>query len=313
MGRFQFVLLRLALMVPLLLAVVLLVFLILQATPGDPVRLIVGLRATEEQLDQVRADLGLNDPFLLQYVRYVGDIATGDLGYSYKSGVPVTTLIGQSLPITAWLMGLGILFSLLISIPAAFAAALRPNRLTDHLVRGGGLLGLAMPPFWVGTMLILAVALPTGFFPVAGFGLTTADHLRSMVLPALTLAVAMAPLQIRSLRASILSVLDSDYVTTARSLGIRPGRVLRKFVLRNAAVPTVTMLALNVGFMLFGAVVIEVAFALPGIGQSLVLAVGQRDIPAIQGFTLLFAVLVIGLYLLADIVIAALDPRTAVS
>lgn len=309
MGRFRFVVKRLVLTVPLLFGIVLLVFLMLQVTPGDPARQIVGLRASEKELLKVRDELGLNDPVLVQYVRYVEGVLSGDLGYSYKSRQSVASLIGQRLPVTLWLLAFGVAFSLVISIPLAIASAVRQGSLADHLVRTGGLVGLTMPSFWVGIILILTIALPTGLFPVGGFGETVPEHLRSIILPALTLAIAIAPIQARSLRASIISVLGADYVTTGRSLGIPPHRLMRRFVLKNAAPPTIAILALGVGFLLFGAVVIETTFALPGVGQGLVLAARQRDIPLIQGYTLLFALLVVAVYLLADIVTVLLDPR----
>jgi peptide/nickel transport system permease protein len=311
-GRFAFVAKRLLLTVPLLLGIVLLVFLILAITPGDPVRQIVGLRASEERLDEVREELGLDDPVWVQYGRYVKNVVSGDLGYSYKSRRSVASLIAERLPVTIWLLGFGLAFSLLLSVPAGIIAALRPNRPIDHVIRGAGLLGLTMPSFWVGIILILLVALPTGLFPVGGFGETTAEHLHSIILPAVTLALAVAPIQIRALRASVIGVMGSDHISTARSIGIPPGRLVRRFVVRNAVPPVIAILALDVGFLLFGAVVIETTFALPGIGQGLVLAARGRDIPSIQGYTLLFAVIVVAVYLIADIVTAIVDPRVEI-
>jgi peptide/nickel transport system permease protein len=311
-GRFRFVLKRLLLTIPLLLGIVLLVFLILQVTPGDPVRQIVGLRASEERLDEVREELGLDDPVLVQYARYVKGVAGGDLGYSYKSRQSVASQIAERIPVTVWLLGFGLLFALLLSIPLGIISALKQNRPADHVIRGAGLVGLTMPSFWVGIILILLVALPTGLFPVGGFGETTAEHLHSIILPAITLAIAVAPIQIRALRASVIGVLGSDHVSTARSIGIPPWRLMRRFVARNAAPPVIAILALDIGFLLFGAVVIETTFALPGIGQGLVLAARGRDIPSIQGYTLLFAIIVVAVYLLADILTAMVDPRVEI-
>lgn len=312
MGRFRFVLKRVALTVPLSLGIVLLVFLILEITPGDPVRQIVGLRASPERLEEVREELGLDDPVWVQYVRYVGGVARGDLGFSYKSRQSVASLIAERIPVTMWLLGFGLGFSLLLSVPLGIVSALNQNRSVDHVIRGVGLVGLTMPSFWVGIILILLVALPTGLFPVGGFGETTVDHLHSIILPAATLAIAVAPIQIRALRASVIAVMGSDYVSTARSLGIPSGRLMRRFVVRNAAPPVIAILALDIGFLLFGAVVIETTFALPGIGQGLVLAARGRDIPSIQGYTLLFAIIVVTVYLLADIVTALVDPRVEI-
>lgn len=312
MGRFRFVLKRLLLTIPLLLGIVLIVFLILEVTPGDPVRQIVGLRASEERLDEVRKELGLDDPVWVQYTRYVKGVAGGDLGYSYKSRQSVTSLIAERIPVTVWLLGFGLLFSLLLSIPLGIISALKQNRPIDHVIRGVGLVGLTMPSFWVGIILILLVALPTGLFPVGGFGETTAEHLHSIILPATTLAIAVAPIQIRAMRTSVIGVLESEYISTARSIGVPPRRLMRRFVVRNAAPPVIAILALDIGFLLFGAVVIETTFALPGIGQGLVLAARGRDIPSIQGYSLLFAVIVVAVYLLADILTAIVDPRVEI-
>ena len=312
MGRFRFVTKRLVFMVPMLLGIVFLVFLLLKVTPGDPARQIVGLRASQQELQQVREKLGLNDSVFTQYVRYLDGIVHGDLGYSYKSQQPVTTLIGERLKVSLWLLSFGVFFSLALSVPLGVISALRHDRAIDHTIRGLGLVGMTMPSFWVGILLILLVALPTGLFPVGGFGTTFLEHVNSIILPALTLAIAMAPIQIRGLRASIIAVLESDYVATGLSIGVPRGRLTRRFVLRNAAPAAITLLALNVGFFLFGAVVIETTFALPGIGQGLVLAARQRDIPTVQGYTLLFAVMVVLVFLIADVIAAILDPRVEI-
>jgi peptide/nickel transport system permease protein len=312
LGRFGFVAKRLLQTVPMLFGIVLVVFLVLQITPGDPARQIAGLRASEEELELVREDLGLNDPVLVQYGRYVGDVLQGDLGYSYKSRKPVTEIIAPRIVVTAWLLGAGVLLTLLISVPIGVLAALRKDRPTDHIIRGLGLLGMSMPPFWTGVILLLLVALRFDFFPPGGFGESTADHIRSILLPALTLAIASAPFIIRGLRAAMISVMESDYVSTARSIGVAGGRLVRRFVLRNAAGPGVTLVAIEVGYLLFGAVVIETTFALPGVGQGIVIAARSRDLPTVQGYTLLFALIVVAVYLISDIITAILDPRVEI-
>lgn len=311
-GRYAFVLRRVAYAIPLTLCVVLLVFLLLKITPGDPARLVVGLRASPEQLAIARQQLGLDKPAIVQFLDYVANVFTGNFGFSFKSQQPVTAVIAERLPVSLWLLGFAALFSLIISVPVAIVSARRPGGVFDHTARGAGLLLFAMPSFWTGIVLVLLVALPTGWFPVGGFGYTTLDHLRSIVLPAITLAVTMAPLQIRSLRASLIAVRDSEYITAARTLGIGSARVTRRFILRNASPPTVSVLALNIGYMLFGAVVVETTFALPGLGQGIVLASRQRDIPLIQGYTIVFAIAVILVYLIADVATAILDPRLKV-
>jgi peptide/nickel transport system permease protein len=210
-------------------------------------------------------------------------------------------------------MTVGTILTLLITVPLAIVSALRKNHPVDHMIRAAGLVGLSMPAFWIGVMLLLLVALPTGWFPAGGFGDTTPEHARSIFLPALTLAIGMSPILVRSLRASTISVLASDYAATGRSLGISRARLIRRFVLRNAAASSVTLLALEIGYLLFGAVVIETTFALPGVGQGLVLAARGRDLLAVQGYTLLFALVVVVVYLVADIATALLDPRVEIS
>jgi len=311
-GRFGFIAKRFLQAIPMLLSIVFVVFLLLKVTPGDPARNVAGLRASPEELAQVRTELGIDRPILVQYWNYLSHAVQGDLGYSYKSRETVTAMIGARLEATTWLVSVAIVMVLLISIPLAIIAATRQGQAIDHGIRIAGLLGLSMPAFWVGVMLLLLIALPTGWFPAGGFGETPREHLRSVILPALTLAIGMAPVPIRSLRASIIAILGTDYVATARSLGIPAGRIIRRFVLRNAAVPFITVFALEIGFLLFGTAVVETTFALPGVGQGLVLAARGRDLPAIQGYTLLFATLAVVVYLLADILTALLDPRVEI-
>jgi peptide/nickel transport system permease protein len=311
-GRFAFVAKRVALTVPLLLGVVLVVFLLLQITPGDPAREIAGLRASEESLAEVRDELGLDDPVFVQYGRYVSQLASGDLGYSYKSRESVNSIVGERIEPTVWLLATGTLLAIALAVPVAILAALRRDRPTDHAIRLVGLVGLSMPAFWVGVMLLLLVALPTGLFPVGGFGGSFAEKLRSIALPALTLAIGTAPVLVRNLRVRMIDILDSDYVATAQSIGLSRGRIIRRFVLRNAASSSVTLLALEIGFLLFGAVVIETTFAIHGLGEGLVVAARGRDLAAVQGYTLLFALAVVAVHLAADVINAWLDPRVEI-
>jgi peptide/nickel transport system permease protein len=311
-GRFAFVAKRVALTVPLLLGVVLVVFLLLQITPGDPAREIAGLRASEESLAEVRDELGLDDPVFVQYGRYVSQLASGDLGYSYKSRESVNSIVGERIEPTVWLLATGTLLAIALAVPVAILATLRRDRPTDHAIRLVGLVGLSMPAFWVGVMLLLLVALPTGLFPVGGFGGSFAEKLRSIALPALTLAIGTAPVLVRNLRVRMIDILDSDYVATAQSIGLSRGRIIRRFVLRNAASSSVTLLALEIGFLLFGAVVIETTFAIHGLGEGLVVAARGRDLAAVQGYTLVFALAVVAVHLAADVINAWLDPRVEI-
>ena len=309
MSRSRFVLRRLLQAIPLLLAITFFVFLLLKIAPGDPARLVAGVRAPEERVAEIRDDLGLDDSVLEQYVAYLGRVFSGDLGESIRAQEPVTDIIADSAPVTLWLVVAGTVMSLLMSLPLSILAARRPDRGADQTIRGFSLFGLTMPPFWIAIVLLVAVALPTGWFPVGGFGDSLGDKVRSIFLPGLTLAISLAPLQIRSMRSAVIDVLNADYVSVAHALGVPERRLLRRHVIRNALPPTVTILALQLGYVLFGAVVIEQAFALPGLGRAMVQAAAQRDFAVVQGLTLLLAVVVVVINIVADIVNSMLDPR----
>lgn len=311
-SRFHFILRRLLHAVPLVLGITLLVFLLLDITPGDPARTVAGLRASPEAVEIVRERLGLHENVVVRYGRYLGGLVRGDLGRSNRGGTEVTAIIGDRLPVTLWLLAAAALLSVAISVPAATLAARARNRLPDHGVRLMSLVALNMASFWVGYMLLRFVALPSGWFPVGGFGGSTLERLRAIFLPAATLAVGMAPILTRSLRSSMIDVLESDYVSAARSVGVRGGRLVRRHVLRNALIPTSTLLASQLGYLLFGAVVVEFAFDLPGLGDAMVTATSRRDFSVVQGITLVFALTVVGINLLADVVHTVLDPRVTI-
>lgn len=312
-GRFSFVAVRIVATVPLLLVVLFVVFVLVRFVPGDPVRGLLGLRATPELVTQLNAELGLDQPVLAGFGDYVGRIVQGDLGTAIKAGKPVSELIAERAEVTIWLVVAGSLLSLLISVPLAVLGALRRDRAGDHAVRAVSVLWLTLPPFWLGLVLVTLVALPTGWFPVSGFGDTPVEKLRSIALPALTLAVGLAPIQIRALRSSLARVWSSDFADALRAVGVPTWRLFWRHILPNAIVPVITVLAVQVSGMLFITVVIENTFALPGLGEALVTAVAQRDYAVVQGITLVSALIVIGTQLLADVLHAVLDPRVSMS
>jgi len=313
MSRYTFILRRLVTLVPLLLGILLLLMLLLDLTPGDPARLVAGARAPEARLDEVRTQLGLDLPVWERYFHYVGQVVTGDLGTSFKTGQSVSGQILDQVPVTLAVATAGVLVALLVSVPAAILAALRQDGLADHVVRGFGVLGIGLPTFWLALLSIQLVAIPTGWFPVAGFGVGFGEHLRALVLPALVVGIGLAPPMIRSLRATMLELADAEFVLAARTLGFSGTDVVRRFQLRNAVPPLVTVTAAQAGFALFGTVVVEVAFGLPGMGLGLVTAASTRDFPLVQGYALVFAVLVVLLYLVADVVASIVDPRVRIT
>jgi peptide/nickel transport system permease protein len=301
---------RLIQLVPIVLGVTVLVFFLIHLVPGDPAKTILGNHATPQKVALLHHEWGLDKPLPVQYWKFLGRMVRGDLGSSLFYSVPAGRLVVQRLPPTLWLIGLGTLFSVLIAVPLAALAATKRDRLPDQIVRAVPLVGLGFPQFWLGIMLLLAFGLHLGRgFPVGGYGTGVFGHLHSMFLPALTVALAIAPILVRSLRASLLEVFESDYVTTARSKGLSEGRVLVRHALRNAVISTVSVLGVNIGFLVGGTLVIEQVFALPGIGQLMINSIFQRDFPVVQAVTLVFAIMVVLVYLLTDVVHALLDPR----
>ena len=301
---------RLLQMVPVVLGVTILVFFMIHLVPGDPARTMLGTHASPERIALLHKEWGLDESLPKQYVKFMQRLAHGDLGDSLFYRVPARELIVDRLPVTLWLIGYGTGLSILIALPLAAIAASRRDAVRDQVVRVVPLVGLGFPSFWVGIMLLLAFGLNMGrIFPVGGYGEGFAGHVRSMFLPALTVAIAISPILIRSLRASLLSVLESDYITTARAKGLPERRVLIRHAMRNAVISTVAVLGVNIGYLVGGTLVIEQVFALPGVGQLMINSIFQRDFPVVQGVTLVFAILVVLVYLITDVVHSLLDPR----
>jgi peptide/nickel transport system permease protein len=312
MGRFGFVGRRLLQSAPVALAVLLATFLLLKLVPGDPARAVAGPRATDAAVAVVREDLGLDEPVWAQFGRYLERVATGDLGSSAVSRVPVSRIVGENAPVTIWLVIGGASMSVVLAVPAALAAASFRGRVVDRVIRAGTMVGLTVPPFWIGLLLLEFAAVRTGWFPVGGWPGPWWQRLRTITLPSFTLGLAVAPLLVRSLRAAMVQVLAADHVVAARAAGVSGLRLVRFFVLRNSLVPTVALLATTVGYLLFGAVLVESVFGLPGLGQTMVQAAISRDFNVVQGLTLVFALSTVAANLLGDIVLAGLDPRIRV-
>ena len=301
---------RLLHLVPIALGVTILCFFLIHLVPGDPARTILGNQATDQRVALLRHQWGLDRPLPVQYEKFMARTVRGDLGTSLFYGVSAGRLVLQRLPVTLWLIGFGALLSVLIAVPLAALAATRRDRLPDHVVRAVPLVGLGFPPFYIGIVVLLVFGLHLGrAFPVGGYGNGFAGHVHSMFLPALTVAFGIAPILVRSLRASLLEVLESDYVVTARSKGLPERRVLTRHALRNAVISTVSVLGVNIGYLVGGTLVIEQVYALPGIGQLMINSINQRDFPVVQGVTLVFSVMVVLVYLLTDVAHALLDPR----
>ena len=313
MGRMTFVLRRLLQLVPVAIGVTILVFFMIHLIPGDPARTILGIHATPRTVALLHKQWGLNRPLLSQYWLFLDRLLHGNLGQSLYYGDSAASLIISHLPPTLWLITYSSVLAVLISVPLAMIAASRKDGARDQVVRAVPLIGLGMPPFWLAFLLIYAFAIKFHFFPVSGWGTGFFGHLRSMFLPSLTVALALAPVVIRSLRASMLNVLGAEFVTTARSKGVAGKRLFLRHVLRNAVIPAITVLGINIGFLIGGTVIIENVFAIPGLGQLMINSIFQRDFTVVQGVTLVFAIMVILLNLAADVAYASLDPRVRFS
>jgi peptide/nickel transport system permease protein len=301
---------RLLHLLPISLGVTVLVFFLIHLVPGDPATTILGTQGTPARVAALRHLWGLDRPLPVQYWKFLVRLVHGDLGTSLFYSVGAGHLVIQRLPVTLWLIGFGTILSVVIAVPLAAVAATHRDRVADHMVRAVPLVGLGFPSFWVGIMLLLLFGLHLGrLFPVGGYGSGFLGHLHSMFLPSLTVAIAIAPILIRSLRASLLEVLESEYITTARSKGLPERRVLLRHALRNAVISTVTVLGVNVGYLVGGTLLVEQVYGVPGIGQLMINSINARDFPVVQAVTLAFAVMVVLVYLFTDVVHALLDPR----
>jgi peptide/nickel transport system permease protein len=308
--RLAYVLRRLAQLVPVAVGVTILTFLLVHLIPGDPAVSVLGNRATPQLVAQLHKEWGLDRSLPEQYWLYLGRLAHGDLGDSLLYRVPVREMVVERTPVTLWLLVYSTVLAMLIAVPLATLAAHRKDGPVDQVVRAVPIVGLGMPAFWVGIMLILLLAAQVWkVFPVGGYGNGVGGHLVSMFLPALTVAIGTVPLLIRSLRVSLLGVLEADYVTTARAKGLPERRVLVRHALRNGIMPMITVLGINLGFLIVNTVVIEKVFALPGVGAMIYDGISQRDFAVVQGVTLVLAALVVFVNIVIDITYSLLDPR----
>lgn len=309
MGRFGFLGGRLAQLVPVAVGITIVTFFLIRLIPGDPAVVILGSHYTPQAAAALRKAMGLNRPVWDQYLLFMNNLVHANLGDSLYYNSPVTDLIVQRFVPTLFLVVYAAAMAALISIPLAVLAALKKDGLFDQTVRGIFLVTFAMPAFWVGIIFILIFSLHLHLFPVSGYGATFAEHLWYLFLPAFTIALGFSTVLIRTLRNSVLKVLQADYVDTARIKGISRLAVLRDHVLRNAILSAVTVFGINLAFLISGTVIIENLFAIPGLGQLLISSIFSRDYPVVQGVTLIFAVLIISVNLLTDVTYALLDPR----
>ena len=295
---------RLALTIPVLLGVATLVFSLIHFIPGDPAQAMLGEAAPQADVDELRRSLGLDRPLLEQYGAFLGGLVRGDLGTSLRTGQPVATQILERMPATLELAAAAMIVAICVSIPLGIAAAIRRGTALDHAAMTLALTGVSVPNFWLGPLLAIVFAVELGWLPVSGRG--TPQHL---ILPAISLGAALAAILARMTRASMLEELREPYVQAARARGVSRLRAVVRHAFRNSLIPVVTLVGLQFGAVLTGAVITETIFAWPGIGRLLIQSIGFRDYPLVQGCILLIAITYVGVNLLTDLVYGVLDPR----
>ena len=281
-----------------------LVFLLIHLVPGDPVEVILGESSQPADRAALRAALGLDQPLLVQYGHYLQQLAHLDLGQSLHSRKPVADLLSERLPATFELAVAALAVAILMAVPLGIIAALNRDRAGDHIAMSFAMLGVSIPNFWMGPILILAFSLWLGWLPVSGREIAS-----SLILPAFTLGTGMAAILSRMIRTTLLDVLGEDYIRTARALGLGRGRIILHHALKNTLLPVLTLIGLQLGALLAGAVITEIVFSWPGIGQLTIEAIQRRDYPVLQGCVLLISLTYVSVNTLTDLVTAWFDPR----
>ncbi len=301
---YKYILKRMLMMIPVVIGVSLLVFFVLKLTPGDPARVVAGAQADDAAVEQIREELGLNKPLVQQYLTYMAGLLHGDMGVSYTTGKPVFGEILSRIPTTFTLAFSGVLVAVIIGIPLGILSATRQYSLLDNVCTVLALGGVAMPNFWLGLMLILVFSLKLGWLPSGG-----GDSWTGYILPAITLGVGATANFMRTTRSSMLEVIRQDYIRTVRAKGANNRIVVLGHALRNALIPVVTIVGLQIGTLLGGAVINETVFSLPGIGTLMITAINKKDEPIVMGCLITFAIAFSIVNLLVDILYAYIDPR----
>jgi peptide/nickel transport system permease protein len=298
--------------IPTLLLVSIYVFCLQQLMPGDPALVLAGEERDPQVLAQIRAELWLDRPLVVQYFHWIGNVLTGDFGFSWRIRQPVSMLIAQKLPVTLQLGSMAFVIAVSIGVPMGIISAVNKNGFLDYLANGIGLAGLSTPNFWLGIMLILLVSVQLGWLPPSGYVPLSEDWRQSLattIMPAFVLGNAIAAVLMRHTRSAMLTALEQDYVRTARAKGLTEWVVVLRHALRNALVPVVTLGALELGTLLSGAVLTEQVFSVPGFGKLIVDAVFNRDYPVVQGVVLVTATVYVSLNLIADVLYVLINPR----
>ena len=309
MSKLNYIIKRILQMIPVVLISAVLIWVMIRAIPGDPARIMVGEHALPEVYEAYREKMGLNEPLLSQFVRYITSLVRLDFGNSTHYQLPVTELLARRFPVTMWLTLVSTLLTILISLPFGYLAGMKQNKLPDQGIRTFALLGLSLPSFWIALVLLMVFGVRLHWFPVSGWGDTFSQQLRSLVLPSFTQALAASAVVVRNTRNNVVDVKTQDYVDFARGKGLTRLRISLSHIIRNALIPTVTLLSMRIAYMFGGTVIIESVFSMPGMGELLVSSVQRRDYAVVQGVVVLFVVIVLVVNLLTDIIYSIIDPR----
>lgn len=295
---------RLLLMIPVIIGISFIIFSIMSFMPGNPARLLLGEKATATAIEALNEEMGLNDPFIIRYVHYMGDVLTGNFGTSYRTGMPVVEEIVRRFPTTLKLAVLSVVFAAAIGLPLGILSAVKQYSWIDSLTTVLGLGFISMPPFWLGLMLIILFSAKLGILPSFG-----SDSLAHFILPAITSSASTFATLLRMTRSTMLEVIRQDYVTTAKAKGADKRRIIFHHCLPNALIPLITVVGVNFGGMLGGSVITESVFGMSGIGQLLIMSIRSKDVPAVMACTLLLAVMFGLVNLIVDVIYAYVDPR----
>lgn len=302
---FTYIIKRIFSMIPVILGVILLIFLIMQMAPGNPAQLILGDNAPAEAVEELTEELGLNDPILFRYVKYVYDLTRGDMGYSYITRRSVASEVSARIPATLKLMIVATIVSIIVAIPLGIFAAVKQNTIFDNVSMVISLLGISMPTFWLALMLVLLFSLKLGWFPVQGID----AGWKSYVLPATAIGFVNMAAIARTIRSSMLETIRQDYIRTAKSKGLSDRRVIIKHAFKNALIPTITVIGVQFGALMGGAILTETVFAWPGLGRLVVQSVNNRDTPMVLGCVVAFSVGFSIINLITDLIYGFVDPR----
>lgn len=305
----KYILRRVLLMIPIVLGVATLSFVLMKLAPGDPAAAYLGDKATPEAVAQLRHAWGLDQPMIIQYFQFLGGLFVGDFGRSFIFQTTVLELLKLRMPATLMLMLVSLIFAVVISVPLSLWVAATKSAASAIVSRVFTATVQGMPAFFVGTLLILVLGVNTGLFPVGGYGSSLGEHLYSLVLPGIVVALTICPVLIRSLTAALNDSLSAEYTNFAASKGLSRSKIVRNYAFRNAGITGISILGIQVGHLVGGALVVENVFAIPGVGSLLMEAVLARDYNVVQALTVIFGVLVVLVYLLTDIVYSLVDPR----